>query len=183
MFREWRLYSNITTWRSGIVETSLENEENKSVYLKLHGSLDWRVCPNMQCPNHSIIANISHFNFKRDDADKPGGHCRRCGSILKQVIVPPTFYKSIDEYPRLGYIWDIAFKKMLQADEIIFYGFSFTESDLPVLWLIREAVYGKYSEDFTFADQTSRCHDQFKVNSDTSVNEKLIKEALPAIWW
>ena len=107
-----------------------EKERGKGLYLKLHGSLNWFVCPNKECPNHFRI-------FVKEKVDE-SYYCERCGRTLKRLIIPPIFYKNIQDYPKLGFIWDIAFERLSKADEIIFYGFSFAPSDFPISWLLRE---------------------------------------------
>lgn len=141
-------------------------ERNKGLYLKLHGSLNWFVCPDKECPGHFRI-------FVKEKLDE-SYCCERCGRALKRLIVPPIFYKNIQDYPKLGFIWDKAFERLSKAEEVIFYGFSFASSDLPISCLIRETYRKKKREEDP--DNYLRGRQRFKINErQGDEGEKSIK--------
>ena len=107
-------------------------------YLKLHGSVDWLYCPNTQCKNHLLFFPnwLGVPSIKND----PGDLCNFCGSGLVSVIVPPTLSKSFSKYPKLGFLWSLAFRELNTAGKIVVFGLSFAESDYYLTWLLNKAI-------------------------------------------
>jgi len=76
----------------------------KKVFIKLHGSLNWIYCPSLNCPYNRMF-------FKPEGYAQAGDPCSLCGTSLEMVIVPPTMKKSFEKFPKLGFLWHIAFNK------------------------------------------------------------------------
>jgi hypothetical protein len=114
---------------------------------KPHGSLNWLFCPTCNeleiTPKEKAVVTrlISEFEDKR---------CSVCRTIFSPLIVPPTFYKDLNNV-FLSSIWnrtDIALRK---AKHIIFCGYSFPDADIHIKYLLKRA-------------QTNREHDTpFKI--------------------
>lgn len=111
-------------------------------YIKLHGSVDWLYCPNTICMNHQ---NFQVYPFWHEERDRKqqGEPCDICGYPLQSVIVMPTMKKTFDNYPKLGFLWETAFKKLKESEKLILIGTSLSVSDYYLTWLIREASVGK----------------------------------------
>lgn len=118
---------------------SLSREDaNLGFYLKLHGSIDWLYCPNFDCGYHqqffpNRIGNEPTHN-------RPGDLCRLCGSPIASVIVPPTMYKTFEKFPKLGFLWSLAYRELNCADKIVVFGVSFAPSDYYLRWLFKKAI-------------------------------------------
>ena len=51
--------------------------------------------------------------------------------------------KSFVEFPKLGFLWSLAFRKLRDADRIVIIGLSFTESDYYLRWLIKSSLLSR----------------------------------------
>ncbi|HLN64800.1 MAG TPA: SIR2 family protein [Symbiobacteriaceae bacterium] len=89
---------------------------------KLHGSLNWAVCP--ACGLVAVGARA----------------CQRCDNRrLHGLIISPTLIKSY-EGAHLQQIWDRALACVQQADRLLFVGYSLPEADVAVYHLIRRGL-------------------------------------------
>jgi len=122
---------------SGLGASIQPGDRGSGFYLKLHGSLDWLYCPNPVCGNHEHFSKDRRKG--RSSGIEPGDPCGLCGSGLVSVIIPPAMKKSFERFPRMGLIWNMAFRELKAADQWIFIGASFPESDYYLRWLLREA--------------------------------------------
>ena len=105
-------------------------------FLKLHGSLGWSYCPQESCINHQQFYPDPPFGGEEEvGSDAP---CRICGSVLVSVIIPPALGKSFEKYPKMGILWNIAYREIRKADKLVFIGMSLPESDYYLRWLLRE---------------------------------------------
>lgn len=116
-------------------------DRHRGYLLKLHGSINWFYCPNENCTHHQAfytepLEESIDFNLK-------GEVCKACGDLLAPVIIPPTMEKSFSEFPKLGFLWSIAYKKIKEARSLIIIGVSFAEADYYLRWLIKSAFNNK----------------------------------------
>lgn len=86
-------------------------------YLKLHGSIDWLYCINQTCGNHQLF--FPNWIGSPQIHNQPGDLCSLCGSPLVSVIIPPTMHKSFENFPKLGFLWSLAYRELKQADKIV----------------------------------------------------------------
>jgi hypothetical protein len=117
--------------------TSYSQDINIGFYLQLHGSINWLYCPNPNCGHHQIFFP----NQNRDG--KPGDFCTLCGVPMVSVIVPPTMYKTFEKFPKLGFLWSLAYRELNTADRIVVYGVSFAPSDYYLRWLFKKVITDK----------------------------------------
>lgn len=118
---------------------SLSDEKaSLGFYLKLHGSVDWLYCPNPVCGYHQLFFP----NRLGSDSlhNRPGKLCNLCGSPVVSVIVPPTMYKTFEKFPKLGFLWSLAYRELNIADRIVIFGVSFAPSDYYLRWLFKKAI-------------------------------------------
>jgi NAD-dependent SIR2 family protein deacetylase len=109
-------------------------------YLKLHGSIDWLYCLNPNCGHHQIF-----WPNRLDDKDErahsePGAPCTLCGMPIVSVIIPPTMHKTFEKFPKLGFLWSLAYRELNIADKIVVFGVSFAPSDYYLRWLFKKAI-------------------------------------------
>jgi NAD-dependent SIR2 family protein deacetylase len=109
---------------------------NRRVSLfKPHGSLNWLFCPTC---NELEITPKEKGVVTRLISDFRNAACPRCESVYMPLIVPPTFYKDLNNV-FLSTIWnktDIALRKV---QHIVFCGYSFPDADIHIKYLLKRA--------------------------------------------
>lgn len=108
---------------------------------KPHGSLNWLFCPTC---NQIEITPEEKGVVTRLISDFKNSPCPSCNSIFIPLIVPPTFYKDLNNV-YLSSIWnktDIALRKV---DHIIFCGYSFPDADIHIKYLLKRAQTNRSS--------------------------------------
>ena len=124
----------------GSAPASFASEEmEKGFYLKLHGSLHWVYCRNSSCPNNRYIF-VNHPIGKMIRRHSPGSPCNLCGANIVSVIIPPSLTKSFEKVPKMGLIWNLAFRELVSAERWVLIGMSLPPSDCHLNWLLREAA-------------------------------------------
>jgi hypothetical protein len=118
----------------------LSSEKATGFYLKLHGSLDWLICPNQECPNAHRIYPVNVLHPDDNDGQQPGKPCRTCGTSIEMLIVPPVATKRIKVAGILAFLWNLALSELRDAKRIVIAGLSFAPSDFELRWLVREAM-------------------------------------------
>lgn len=108
-------------------------------YLKLHGSLDWYYCPNDRCKNHFIFfANRLQTKWPKVTENEI---CQICGARAEPVIVPPNINKSFGRFPKLSFIWNLAYREIQAADALVIIGLSFRNTDYYLRWLVKSSLF------------------------------------------
>jgi NAD-dependent SIR2 family protein deacetylase len=107
------------------------NWEGKSVYLKLHGSIDWFSCSNSGCRAHGEL-------FVVEDPMKEY-FCSDCYEHLYNVLIPPVLNKQLKEFPIIRKIWNTALHEMREAKHLVIWGYSLPPTDFYSSWLLRQA--------------------------------------------
>ena len=109
---------------------------NRRVSLfKPHGSLNWLFCPTC---NELEITPKEKGVVTRLISDFTNAVCPLCESVYMPLIVPPTFYKDLNNV-FLSTIWnktDIALRKV---QHIVFCGYSFPDADIHIKYLLKRA--------------------------------------------
>lgn len=129
--RSLSLIGKSLTW-GGEVPSIHYEDIGFGYYLKLHGSLHWLYCPNPNCSNHEQFF-VAHEH-------RPGHPCILCGAALVSVIIPPALGKSFEKFPKMGFLWHLAYREIGECAKVVFIGMSLPESDYYLRWLLREAV-------------------------------------------
>ncbi len=116
------------------------------LYVKLHGSLNWFVCPNSTCPrSKSFVVVPSVTQCLGSSVLGIDFQCNYCHSELIPFLVPPLVQKPVMNNPQLRNIWGNAFALLANASRIVVIGFSFQPSDFYAAWLFRYAL--RYTKD------------------------------------
>ncbi len=106
----------------------------EGLYLKLHGSVNWFYCDYELCPERRSAWLDYEYDTERYWFKPPD--CPMCGRRMSTMIVPPSFRKSY-KFPALDYAWQLAADRMKEANEVVFIGYSFPESDFYSHWLFK----------------------------------------------
>ncbi len=121
-------------------------DSSHGLYLKLHGSLNWFVCPNSACPRSKTFAVVPSVpQCLGTSALGIDFQCNYCSSELIPFLVPPLVQKPVMDNPQLRNIWGNAFALIANASKIVVIGFSFQPSDFYAAWLFRYAL--RYKKD------------------------------------
>ncbi len=109
--------------------------------LKLHGSVNWGICPNQDCKytksnlNFGDLTPIQGTNYRHIQVAERIYHpqyyntkCTKCGKDLSIFIVPPTWNKLMYSN-KLKSVWISAREELEQATRIIIIGYSLPETD------------------------------------------------------
>jgi len=140
MERSYGLLSESSFW-DGTPASLYQQHQKLGYFISLHGSINWVYCPNEGCHLHGFFFPnmIDHPTYHY----LPGDPCQICGSGLELVIVPPTMMKAFKRFPKFGFLWNLAFRKLVEAAELVMIGMSLPDSDYYLKWLIKEAMLNK----------------------------------------
>jgi hypothetical protein len=108
---------------------------DRSVYLyKPHGSLNWLFCP--ACNELEITPKEK--SVTRLISESTDTACSECGSAFSPIIVPPTFYKDMNNV-FLSWIWNRTDMALRKVNHIVFCGYSFPDADIHIKYLLKRA--------------------------------------------
>lgn len=131
------------------IETWKPSDSLKLPVLKLHGSIDWFLCP--ECGRLFTGSAINESDLCRYAI---GMECPYCGpsmlsgfrSTLFPLIMSPTYLKSIDQ-PRVSLIWHWAHLALRAARRVVFVGYSLPNSDFALRNLLKRSIDSKAAID------------------------------------
>lgn len=111
------------------------NLNNCVQLFKPHGSLNWLFCPT--CSELEITPKEKGVVTRviSDFTKKP---CSRCTGALSPLIVPPTFYKDLNN-AFLSTIWNRTDSAVQKVKHIVFCGYSFPDADIHIKYLLKRA--------------------------------------------
>jgi hypothetical protein len=100
--------------------------------LKLHGSLNWLYCPTCTAlkltPKQKSVVQLRHAPHLAEVC--------RCGSRFVPIIIPPTFFKVMSNF-HLQQVWRRAEQVLMEADCLVFCGYSLPDADMHVRYLLK----------------------------------------------
>lgn len=108
---------------------------NRVQLFKPHGSLNWLFCRTC---NELEITPKEKGVVTRLISDFSNAACPRCGSVYAALIVPPTFYKDMNNV-FLSTIWNRADVALQKVNHIVFCGYSFPDADIHIKYLLKRA--------------------------------------------
>jgi len=109
--------------------------ERRVKLFKPHGSLNWLFCPTC---NELEITPKEKGVVTRLISDFPNATCGECESVYAPLIVPPTFYKDMNNV-FLSTIWNRTDVALRKVDHVIFCGYSFPDADVHIKYLLKRA--------------------------------------------
>ena len=122
-------------------EAQVDNSLSPMRLIKLHGSVNWRTKLGSPKPYgldavvhdeswySPLIVDASLVPYIEDHLD------------AEPFIVPPVLVKSsLVEEPVLQYTWSLAYRKLSEAEQVIFVGYSFPVTDMAARFLFSETL-------------------------------------------
>lgn len=152
--------------------------------LKLHGSMNWLLCPRcnrMFIDYEKNIALEEMVYTSRSTQEKL--YCRFCSNIydeklfdseeiysnpkLKTLLITPTFLKELNNI-HLKNIWHNAHIDLSEANEVVFIGYSFPDADFEIRYLLKKAISptAKIRVILVDSDNPNTYKDTFKQHYD-----------------
>lgn len=113
--------------------------------LKMHGSLNWLYTVRSRRDPKNVLRNPSGLyclNFQRIVTGSR--HRSRRGYRMVPsipLIVPPIFEKVARYQKTVGPVWGEAAKELEAAEELLFFGYSFPETDIAARNLLKRAIH------------------------------------------
>lgn len=107
-------------------------------YLKPHGSFNWMHCPT--CNSIYILGNEKSQIFKTGYIHQRES-CAKDNTPLDCVIEPPSFFKKYKN-TYLQNIWNTMTQTLIEADVIIFIGYSLPAADMWIKYVLKRACSG-----------------------------------------
>ena len=103
---------------------------------KPHGSLNWLFCPTcndleITPAEKGVVTRLLVSNFAL-------ASCPHCQSVYAPLIVPPTFYKDLNN-SFLSAIWNRTDVALRKVNHIVFCGYSFPDADIHIKYLLKRA--------------------------------------------
>jgi hypothetical protein len=128
-------------------EVSVYMDVSSPLLLKLHGSINWRVLRGHARP-YSVDAVVHkekwspirepYWGINPPSDDVIEAHLEK-----EPFIVPPVLTKSsLVEQPILITVWSRAYKVLMNAERVLFLGYSLPLTDMASRFLFREALGG-----------------------------------------
>ncbi len=110
--------------------------DNRGQLFKPHGSLNWLFCPTcndleITPAEKGVVTRLLVSNFAL-------AACPQCQSVYSPLIVPPTFYKDLNNV-FLSAIWNRTDVALRKVKHIIFCGYSFPDADIHIKYLLKRA--------------------------------------------
>jgi SIR2-like domain len=110
---------------------------------KPHGSLNWLFCPTcneleITPEEKGVVTRLLISNFAR-------AACPHCQSVYSPLIVPPTFYKDMNNV-FLSSIWNRTDVALRKVKHVIFCGYSFPDADIHIKYLLKRAQTNRVGE-------------------------------------
>ncbi len=133
--------------------------------LKIHGSMNWLQCSNCQRLFVSFDGKINIPNFINAETCH---HCRRYDieAKLQGSLIMPTFLKDLSNF-QIKLVWQNAGVELMEAQRLIFIGYSLPHADFEFRQLLSRMVHKKAKVDVVLYDDgtpegTRRYEDECK---------------------
>jgi NAD-dependent SIR2 family protein deacetylase len=114
--------------------SAIEEPSWQGSLLKLHGSVAWRMCRNSQCDQASCLVPDAHCRPFEEET------CACCGEPSSPVLIPPSMVKSFGDFAEIRRMWNAAYEALTQATNVLFFGFSFAQSDALICEMMRSTL-------------------------------------------
>jgi NAD-dependent SIR2 family protein deacetylase len=125
---EFRNFDKRGDWRRPALDRRVQ-------LFKPHGSLNWLFCTTC---NELEITPKEKGVVTRLISDFADATCPHCGSVFSPLIVPPTFYKDLNN-TFLSTIWNRTDVALRKVKHIVFCGYSFPDADIHIKYLLKRA--------------------------------------------
>lgn len=102
---------------------------------KLHGSLNWLTCTDCSILFYRMEEKIALREINDEKCPSP---CPR-QSLLKSLLIEPTFVKDLNN-THLRMIWHNALLDLMDAERIVFIGYSLPVADVEFRYLLKKRI-------------------------------------------
>ena len=102
--------------------------------LKLHGSINWGFCPRCRM---MVGPYEGASSIHLDGMEKK---CPDHGISIQTLIVPPSWNKNYRVHS-IQRVWEMARVKLIEAERVVFIGYSLPEADQEVRYLLKVGLY------------------------------------------
>jgi|GEM_PF-6645063 len=102
--------------------------------LKLHGSINWGFCPRCRM---MVGPYRGAFSINLNGVEK---RCPDHGIPLQTLIVPPSWNKNYRVHS-IQTVWEMARLKLIEAERVVFIGYSLPEADQEVRYLLKVGLF------------------------------------------
>jgi len=129
--------------------------------LKIHGSMNWLQCSNCQRLFVSFSEKINIPNFINVETCQ---HCVRyeIEAKLQGSLIMPTFLKDLTNF-QIKLIWQNAAVELMEADRLVFIGYSLPHADFEFRQLLSRMVHKTAKIDVVlFDNETGQYEDECK---------------------
>jgi NAD-dependent SIR2 family protein deacetylase len=125
-----------------IVSTHVKAKGHRNIkFLKLHGSINWLICP---CCGRVFVDYEENIALNELSLYCP---CKKCVSSqessqsprMRSILITPTFLKDISDL-HIKNVWHNALIDIMEAQKIIFIGYSFPDADFEMRYILKKAV-------------------------------------------
>ena len=109
--------------------------------LKLHGSINWLNCPycgRLFVDYEEDIA-INELSFDCSCSECKKNKMLKKTPQMNSILITPTFLKDLNNL-HLKNIWHNALIELIEADKIVFIGYSFPDADFEMRCLLKKAI-------------------------------------------
>jgi len=127
------------------------NKQNNVTVLKLHGSVNWLLCPNC----NKLYTGLG-LNFDQFAGFVVGRICPWCkevfgktqmidewkGPMLEPFLITPTFIKDFSNF-HIQMIWNNAYRELCEAEKVVFIGYSLPEADYHLRTLLKRSIQSR----------------------------------------
>lgn len=113
----------------------IKDFQDRGNYLKMHGSLNWRICNNKKCKNYNKTKLV--YPIIRNNAIIDNYKCPTCSKETKPAIIPPSSNKFINKNEFIHKLWLLARETLIKTDRLVFIGYSFPPNDYMAEWLFK----------------------------------------------
>lgn len=110
---------------------------NKAKLYKIHGSLNWAVCPTCSVV---YIADQKLGKVAGQTFDEKAKCIEKGHAPLQPLIITPTNLKTYRQ-PQVSVIWQRAERSLRAAEKVVFIGYSLPDADFHIKYLIQKALY------------------------------------------
>jgi hypothetical protein len=157
--------------QSLIGNTDATMDRCKSLLLKLHGSLNWRIKRGFQ-KSYPIDSLVHHEDwFQPPEVNEPSEEELDIHLETSPFVVPPIFDKSeLNHQPILKVVWSAAFKKLVEAKTVVFIGYSLPKTDIAAKFLFKEGLQNKNPKNIFIVSKKGRRKE--KINSYKGIVKK-----------
>jgi len=111
--------------------------------LKIHGSMNWLICPKCQRLYVAFYDKIAEYGIYKD---KSCSHCTRnfkepktISNALRSNLIMPTFLKDLNNF-QIKLIWQNSGVELSEASKIVFIGYSLPQADYELRQLLSRMI-------------------------------------------